>query len=283
MRWDLFDASNHFARAQDLPNSWNTSLARAAKGLENHGFIHIARRRLQSFEECIRYYPDKTLQNRTRAHQTRFLPKLRGCVDDQNGITSRYDVADNEKFYLKQLPRAAVEELGRRWSRLEESLRPVYGRATESADDLLGLINRGRYLFRRRDFEVGTSLKHALESVYRKKLLPSALAHELRTFYNDFFRATRRSLQLKSFVHSVAIVPNQRQCSLRPETMEYLYRCDEDYIKSMPGFKEIPGPRDPDFDVNWAHRDKLVFPPELEALFDQTVFQKFSFVSLSRT
>ena len=282
MRWGLFEESDGFSPGQDLPNSWNTSLARATKGLEERGFVDIVPRLLVSLEECVRHYPAKTMQAGKRALRARFLPILCDCTDDSGGITNRYGVAANEEFHLRQLPRTVVDELNFRWAGLEELLRPIYGQAPRSADDILSLICKGRRLFRRRGIEVNTSLRLAVDNVCRKNLVPDLLANDLQNFYKDFLTEEHAgSLSLKSFVRSVADVPRHRQCSLRPTTLKYLHERDRQYIESMPGFKVNESPFGLGSDMYWNDADRFTYPKGLETLFDQTVFQKFDFITLN--
>ncbi len=284
MRWELYEESDNFSTTRDLSNSWNTSLARATKGLEERGLVDITARLLVSLEECVRHYPGKTMQAEKRALRGRFLPILCDRTKDSGGITNRYGVAANEEFHLRQLPCTIVDELSSRWAGLEESLRPIYGQAQRSADDILSLICKGRRLFRRRSIEAHISLRLAIDNVCRKSLVPDHLASDLQNFYEDFLTEEHAgSLSLKSFVRSVADVPRHRQCSLRPTTLKYLHERDRQYIESMPGFKVNESPFGPDSDMYWNDTDRFTFPKGLGTLFDQTVFQKFDFITLNKT
>ena len=282
MRWSLYESAGKSSSAPTLPGAWNTSVSRAAKGLHERGLVEIASRRLESFEECVQHYPGKSMNAQKRALRSRFLPKLWDWTRESRGISPKYGVADNEKFHLEQLPKAAVEELGRRWCKIEESLRPIYGQTRESADLLLYLICKGSDLFRRSGIEVYTSLTRSIESVCQLNLVPSLLGTELQTFKQEFLSNQRAgSLRFKSFIHEIADVPRHGHCTLKPATLMYLHEQDRDFVEKMPGFKRKDSPFRPYLALELKDSEKFEYEPVLVTLFDQTAFQRFKFITLA--
>lgn len=281
-RWSLYENTGKSATIGMLPSAWNTSVSRAAKGLHERGLVEITPRHLVSFEECVRHYPGKAMQAEKRALRDRFLPLLWNWTQEARGISPKYGEAANEKFHLEHLPKSVVEELGRRWCSLEDALRPIYGQASESADLLLDLICKGSSLFRRSGIETYPSLTDAIESVCRRNLVPSHLCTELQAFKQDFLSNQQAgSLRLKSFVHEIADVPKHGQCALKAATLNYLHENDREFVEKMPGFKKKESQFHTYFGQELDPSKRFEYPPDLVALFDQTVFQRFKFITLA--
>ena len=241
--------------------------------------MEITARHLESFEECVRHYPCKAMQAERRALRRRFLPQLWNW----SGISPKYGAAANEKFHLEHLPKAVVEELGHRWCKIEEALRPIYGQAAaESADEFLYLICKGSNLFRRSGIEVYHSLTGSIETVCQRNLVPDHLGVELQAFKQDFLSNQQAGyLRLKSLVHEIADVPRHGQCRLRPETLAHLHENDREFVEKMPGFKKKESQFHTYFGQELDPSKRFEYPPDLVTLFDQTVFQRFKFITLA--
>lgn len=282
LRWFLFEqgGNRELSHQGKLPNTWNTSFARAVDRLGELGRIKITSRPLESFEECVEHYPGKTLKAEARKLRLQFLPVLLEWSQEKNGLGPKYGAADNEEHHLRLLPKDQVALLEADWPGLEERLRPLYGAAPQAAAaNLLKLICKGRYLFQSHDVAANGSLASGVEAACRSGALPDALASDLRSFLERFIPSgTAGALKLKSFIHELADVPRHGQCSLRGETLEYLRQCRNEVVETMDGFREKNGKiRKP-----WGPAAaEYEYPGPLRKLFDHTVFQDFDFIALA--
>lgn len=277
-RWSLYEGMGKpcLEPGAKLPTAWNTSFQRAADTLAEHGHITITRRPLENFEECVEHYPGKTLFADKRALRCKFLPTLLEWIRDPKGIGPKYGVEENERFHFKLLPEIIRKDIEIRWFRIEERLRPIYGNLQESPDNLLRLICKGSNLFRANNVEVRIALTHLIERACQERSLPEDLVDELRHLKNLFLPSHEAGiLRLKSLIHEFAEVPRHGQCSLREETLEYLHAHQTEIVENMPGFRQEASPRC----ISWQ-KTNCEYDPKLKKLFDQTVFQKFEFVSL---
>ncbi|HEV3339537.1 MAG TPA: hypothetical protein VG125_04250, partial [Pirellulales bacterium] len=122
----------------------------------------------------------------------------------------------------------------------------------------------------------GEHLRHCA----KRQALPDALAADAMALSDGMLSpADAGHLQLRSYVHTFAHVPQHRGCSLKKETVEYLDKTCPEVVRSLPGYVAPPkpvrqmyayaGPRDP------KHS------PRLYGLFDQTVFQEFHFLRVA--
>lgn len=284
LRWSLYELSGRPAlqAGGELPTAWNTSFRRAIKGLADREIVTITSRPLASFEECVEHYPGKTLKVDARGLRRQFLPILLEWTHEKGGLGPKYGAADNEEHHLRLLPKDQVGQLEADWPQLEERLRPLYGAVSQAcADDLLKLICKGRSLFLSRDVSAHGSLASWVEAVCRSSVLPDALALDLRVFLERFMpRGTAGALKSKSIIHELADVPRHGQCSLRPDTLEYLHERQKEVVEAMPGFAPKRGRFPTRHTPNPVEYD---YAPGLMKFFDHTVFQNFDFIALAST
>lgn len=279
-RWLLYEADQSPITEGKLPNDWNTAILRAAKSLEERGLIAITSRRLESFRECVEFYPDKTLIAGRRELRKRFLPLLLEWIEAPDGIVPRYDEAQNENFHLQGLSEPDVQTLQRRWQEIEGTLKSLFGQGSQPSDHLLRLICKGRYLFREADIEVHASFAATIRAVLEHQLVPESLASDLQKFQEEFLpRKGAGSLRLKSLIRTFADVPRHRQCKLKIATLKYLHGRERAFVEAMPGFRQKQG-----FEGNWLNMEpsflqfEHAYSPDLVRIFDQTVFQRFHFL-----
>ena len=238
-------------------------------------------RHLETFDECERHYPDKTLKTECRRLRQRLLPSLREWTSSSDGVSPKYDTAANEKHRIKLLSEDVLSEVRALWCRIEEMLRPIYGEADGPANDLLLLICKGLSLFGSASVEVDASLTGLIERVCTTRPLPGSLASDLRAFKERFLPArTMRALRLKSLIRELVDVPDSGQCSLKKETLEFLHKHQKGFVEAMPGFKFKNRTErhvwEPEFAV-----PRFEYDPSLKRLFDHTVFRRFQFVRLA--
>jgi hypothetical protein len=272
MRWSLYEHLGTAPTSPDgtLPNRWNTSFARAVNSLasESRSLLHIERRPLTSLEECIAHYPGKTLQVAVRRQRQELLPALLEWTQETYGASPRYGAAANEQYFVERLPPDRAMELRSEWCRLESVVRPAF--AESGSDDLFLLLVKGRSLFYGLDVELKESFTELAKQCQHSGRLSLSAACMIRKFADELLSIhDTGSLELKSFVHEFAKVPTRGQCSLRRDTMEALHRLRKPFVESLPGFE----PAQPRGLRDAKHSDAL------DKLFDQTVFQKFNFVS----
>ena len=255
----------------EIPSAWNNSFRRAIDGLcraHSEG-LTVDKRPLANFEECITNYPGKTLNMATRKLRLELLPALLKWTKEPCGPSPRYTIADNEEYVHDRLPPGRINELSERWTCLEPQLRNLL--AMTGSDNLLHLLCRGAALFRGVNIKSRCSLAESV-AICCAGGLPDNLANDLRKFASDFVLEGQAShLGLKSMVHEFANVPRWGQCSLKAETIAALHRLCPEFVESLPGFC---GPQP----VTWSALPK--HSSQLHKLFDQTVFQKFTFLSL---
>ncbi len=278
LRWSLRENCDANRVCEGLPNSWNTSFARAIQGLAERGLLSIEARRLETFEECVRHYPGKTLDGEKRSLRQTFLPTLLKWIREDGGIDPRYNAAENEEFRLRQVPEEKLQDITTRWRRIEGGLRPLYGGAGESADDILRLICKGRSLFGPGDVQVRVSLAYLTSQALRGNTLPDWLSSELRALEELFLpKGVARTLRLKSFIRRLADVPTSGKCSLKSETLAYLHGSHPEIVARLSRPK-----RDSVYVPEWGPKfgeHRFTYHSKLKDLIDHTVFQRFRFVT----
>jgi len=282
LRWALHENSGRpeLEGAGNLPKPWASSFARAIKRLEEQGFIQIQKRHLKDFRECVTHYPGKTLQGDIRCLRQRLLPVLLEWSEQSGGVFPRYNQSDNELYQLNLLDADQVEKLRSIWSKLEPCLRERYGQSGEGADQLLRLICKVRnLLLGNSDITVNRSLAQVVDEVCRNRLVDEDMQGQLRSLYQQFMPEEKASeLRFVSLIHRFTQVPNQGQCCLRDDTLEYLLKKDAKFIEEMEGFRREAGRIGP---RRIPQLKVCEYPDRLKRLFDQTVFQEFHFISLA--
>lgn len=286
LRWFLFekDKNRELSCEGKLPSSWNTSFARAVQGLGEKHRISVQSRALESFQECVKHYPGKTLRADARKLRAKLLPVLQEWILEKGGLKPKYGIEANEIHHLRSLTKETIHQLGREWESLEEQLRPVYGQTSQAAaPSLLGLICKGRSLFNSphgwSDVSATGSLVVWLNKTARSEALPGELLGNLRAFLDRFIPPKiSKVLNFKSYIHELTDVPNHGQCKLRKETINYLHDKCRMVVEGMVGFSEIE--RKHRLSFHFPYEDKYVYPDALLRLFDHTVFQDFEFLAL---
>jgi hypothetical protein len=271
MRWSIYEQQEkpQIPVNGELPNKWNTSFFRAVNNLasESRSLLQIDRRPIASLEECIAFYPGKTLIAPIRRLRIELLPALLEWTQEKHGASPYYTVAEREKFFAEQLPQDRADWLGEEWSRLESLMRPTF--SSTGSDELFLLFSKGRSLFRGIDVTSRLSFTEMVQRCCAAGILHRTVADRLRSFADEFISpAIANSLTLKSFVHKFANVPRWGQCSLRTDTLEALHRLRKPFVETMPGFRPAAD--------SWMREP--TYSNALHKLFDQTVFQKFNFV-----
>jgi hypothetical protein len=289
LRWKIFEPSD----GKDLEASSNNSFATALKSLEKRGHVEVELRPLESLAECVTHYPNKTLFGATRVLRLRFLPTLIKWMEaPDDPLRPKYGTASNERYQLKQLAQQGrLQEIQAQWCNIEKDLRKSYGIADGVADELLLVICKGRSLFRVSgipNIEVQQAFSDIYQKACKRGSLSPSLSARLEVFLSHFLPDKEAgTICFKAFLHELADFSNTGQCALRKETLIYLYRHHRNEIRALEGFEEKS------LSAFEAHRssfhpranDPIQFgvSPQLVRLFDKSVFQKFRFLSLSRS
>ncbi len=236
----------------------------------------VERRRLDSFDECVAHYPNKTLRGAVRRLRLQLLPTLLQWTRD--GAFPRYSQEDNEKFHLESLAPDVREALRLAWLHLEPRLIDLLaqpGRADRNA--LFRLVAKGKAIFETQGLECRGAFAEHVRRCTESRLLPEPLAAEVVALSNSILPpAEAGHLQLKGYIHRFAHVPRHGGCSLKQGTVDYLARSCPDVLRGLPGYVE---PRE-----QVRGRFRLLVParpkhsPQLYGLFDQTVFGAFHFL-----
>lgn len=283
LRWELWGRRESGGRpdatCEQLPGAWNTTVRRAVAGLERDKHIATERRRLDSFDECVTHFPNKTLIANVRKLRLDLLPVLRGWT--QGGrVRSRYGRYDNELFYLKSLKAEEMKERRRAWTWLEPALtRCLASFAKRDRDLLFLLVAKGKNLFETDEITCRRSFALLAERLLEHSLLSAPVAQRLRELCRLILPPDEVGfLQLKGLVHEFAYVPRYRRGSLKTDTVDWLEKDPESkgVLEKLPGY-EAPVEASRHGPIRFAP-GKAVHSKLLNSLFDQTVFQKFQFV-----
>lgn len=281
LRWTLWERKTKSA-TENITSAWNTSVSRAVKGLVISGKIRIELRRLESFAEATAHYPHKTLLAETRRLRLALLPILLGGIEDEE-LVAEYGPAANEKFFLETISPEQWRSLKESWLRLEPrliDLLPTKKRGDRNT--LFMLIAKAKAIFEPRNLSCRHSFAEYLAGCAKGQLLPEPLAREVKGFSDDLVPPPNAGhLKLKGFVHFFAYVPRHRGCTLKEATVDYLDQKCPEVVRSLPGYKPAPEVRQDRLGYVIFGRRRETHSPRLYALFDQTVFQKFHFLTLA--
>jgi hypothetical protein len=264
-----------------LPNSWNTTVRRAMLGLcdRSPSPIRIEKRRLNSLDEVVTQYPNKSFSARVRFLRATLLPPLANWAQS-NEIHPRYTGADNERFYLESLSPPELTLIRTAWHELMPRLVARLAKSdTNRANDLFLLIAKGKSVFDTKDIRCHKSFGDYAQRVIEQSDVPADLALQLANVSTLVLPPHEAGpLRVKSYIHALANVPRHRQCQLKNETIEHLDQSCPDLVRQLPGYEPA---REPTVGVRRSlmmqreprHSD------ELHRIIDQTVFQKFQFIS----
>lgn len=279
LRWELKEALGTSLASQDLPNKWNTSVKRALDGLEAEKRIAVEERRLRTLEECVAHFPGKTLLGAARRLRLQLLPALLRGVQ-RGELFAHYNTAENESFYLKSLPKETRRHFREQWLHLEPRLIGVLTICPlKHRNAVFSLITKGKATFEEANLDCRGAFAQHVQACIRGGIIGQPLSKELEAFSHRILPpADAKHLQLRSYVHEFAHIPQHRGCTLRKETVEFLYRECPEVIECLPGFVAPKQPSRPG--MGFWNRD-VKHSPRLYALFDQSVFQNFRFLSLA--
>lgn len=275
LRWELWDETGEVASS--LPNSWNTSIDRAAKGLCLAGsHVRMEYRRLNSLDEFLVHYPNKTLSADTRCLRKLLLP----VVVEWLGTKPRYSTAQNEKFYLKQIEAADFDDICRSWQRSESSLMQLFPRLQAAHQtQLLFLVTKGKSLFETREVNAKRGFTEYAQICLQSGFLSENLAGEVKTLAHSVLPSVETGpLRLKSFIHLGVDVPKRGRCSLKTKLLEHLDKTCPDVVHALSGYEPPPESRS-----RFMVRQPMggaKQSDDLHHLIDHTVFAKYRFLIL---
>lgn len=284
MRWTIFAKIRRKPVSLDdeLPTAWNTSFARAIKGLshDSGAKIVIERRRLANLRECIDHYPGKTLVAQVRDLRTNLLPLLQELPKNpirQSPIEEAwwpatynplYNPASLERYHLGRLAKIDVDRLRSTWLELRAELKMAF--AATMNDLIFSLLVTGAALFEEIGYTDRRSFREISERCCASGALQPDLVARVNRFADAFMRpSVGRALGLKSLLHAFVGMPRHGRYFLKDHTKKGLHKLRKDYIESLPGFHVERG-------TCVARYSAL-----LEKLIDQSVFQEFRFVTLT--
>lgn len=264
-----------------FPQSAYTKFYRALQGLSerSRGFVKITDRPLESFDEVVGHFPFKTLSVRQRWLRQRLLPSL--AREISGGHKARYTPANNEDFILARLTGEESENFRRQWRDLRTQLvRSLTRTNFETQTDVLMFVCRGMSLFESHSLTCASSFCELAERC--RDSVPVSCASAIANLVEGLFPASdRRSLQVRSVLHSYVDFNSRGRYRLKQATVDLLSRDCPDIVRQLPGFRAASranvgrpiGLLAPEW--NEAHSD------ELYHLIDQSVLIDFRFISLA--
>lgn len=278
LRWKVFeeDGAERSEAVERLSSSANTSFSRSILKLQQNGQLFVEKRPLSSIEECVSYYPGKTLDVRVRRLRQQLLPALLEWTTDRSGAGPRYGVSSNEEYHLNGNP-DKVQSLRQQWKVIEKTVRHAF---LETGDQSwLELICRVRFLIGNSNLKPVNGVSWSVAQLVNACLAQSpsnpGLADRLREFSNNVLpKEESESLKFKSLIHTFTEIPNRGDCRLKYETCEELLKRRPDVVEQLSGYQ--PRPKS-----NWFNQsppDVRRFGPEIHRLFDKKVFEEFQFL-----
>jgi hypothetical protein len=191
---------------------------RAVKGLEKDKRLTLTRRRLVSFEECVAHYPNKTLLSHIRNLRLKLLPALLRWTQEDNALP-RYNLAENESFYLNSLTQDDRNKLRKAWQSLEPRLIDLLPRSEHAARNaLFSLIAKGKSIFETQDLQCWGAFAEHVHRCIDQHLLPEAVASDAKCLSDAILPAPDAGhLRLRSYIHTFAEMPRHRRCSLKQQ------------------------------------------------------------------
>lgn len=276
VRWRIHERRSSVS-VKKLPSSLNISVRNAVFAMEDRGLIRIEERYLESFDECVKVYPSKSLVAEVKLMRETLLPHLKRGMDDGE-VFIRYGESENEEYLLDNMSHDERLTLDLLWRDVMLRARNIYGAKEEHSEVLFKLICRGHYLFERGWVSAKFPMSYAIEQVLEFEQCDDEFTKLLIKFKEQMAPLERMgNIELRSYVHTFVSVSTTGSCQLKSKTAELLYKHEKGYLDAKAGvgkpFEESVGfPR---------HFHQGVNPKVTQAinkLFDHYVFHKFRFL-----
>lgn len=294
--WQLAEELKHVRTTEPagLSDSFYTAFSRAVRRLAERRLIEIRKRRLETIDELIRYYPFKTTLCSVRRLRGDLLPVL---PEIESGLKRpAYTPAQNEDFFFNHLrwitTKPDVETRRNnvvQWSHIEDGLVGVLPSIpVPERGDWLRLLARGQELFTpKRGITCSASIAELLDRCARTSRGREVVA-AARTLLNGVLTENHRAhLALKTRLYAFVNFRPRGSSELKAETKMALFRLRRGVVEALPGHQ----PADPDPEEEsrpgrmrrgWRDYDLPTeveaFSPLLDQLLDKHCLEEFEFL-----
>lgn len=280
LRWHLLPENKGLDARGQLPTSWNTLFSKSIGKLVNAERIFLDARPLRSLEECIAYYPTKTLDSAKRKLRELMLPLLIHWLDERSsGFYPKYSTADNEIHHYASLSDELKIELARAWKAIEIELKRSFMRSLdpEATSLFIAMFAKGRNLFLdEKAIAVAKSFSSLADSLIASGMMPQKTAAELTKIRSMFYPSdTEERLRFHSLIHKVVDVSSAGRCKLTAKAARYFHLKEKEVVEGLEGFKSCQ------YTILAGQYGEPKYPPMLLGLFDHSVFSNFKFIQIT--